>query len=190
MKTQYLLLLLTVHLGLSGCAVFDAVSGSDSFGCAGMPEGVQCLSAREVYQATETTDTVRGGGQRQEKTPVEPSGASPAGERIQGPAPALRVSNPLPIRTQSQVMRVWIAPWEDAHGDLHAPGYVYTEVVPRRWSLGEPATATATQRIAPLQVQHRSEGTATPRPSRPAPAEPARPSAPPSTPRPEAAAGA
>ena len=100
-----------------------------------------------------------------------------------------RPEGPVPIRLPAQVLRVWIAPWEDAHGDLHAPGYVYTEVVPRRWSLGEPATATATQRITPLQVQHRSEGTATPRPSRPAPAEPTRPPAAPSTPRPEHAAG-
>mgnify|MGYP001767159780 CR=1 FL=1 len=99
-----------------------------------------------------------------------------------------RPEGPVPIRLPAQVLRVWIAPWEDAHGDLHAPGYVYTEVVPRRWSLGESAAATATQRITPLQVQHRSEGTNTPRPSRSAPAEPARPPAP-STPRPEPAAG-
>jgi len=120
--------------------------------------------------------------------PVEPV-ADEAATVSTGPV-LPRPEGPVPIRLPAQVLRVWIAPWEDAHGDLHAPGYVYTEVVPRRWSLGEPATATATQRITPLQVQHRSEGTATPRPSRPAPAEPARPSAPPSTPRPEAAAGA
>ena len=100
-----------------------------------------------------------------------------------------RPDGPVPIRLPAQVLRVWIAPWEDAHGDLHAPGYVYTEVVPRRWSLGEPASAMATQRITPLQVQHRSEGTAAPRPSRPAPAEPTRPPPAPSTPQSEPAAG-
>ena len=100
-----------------------------------------------------------------------------------------RPDGPVPIRLPAQVLRVWIAPWEDAHGDLHAPGYVYTEVVPRRWSFGEPAAASATQRITPLQVQHRSEGTGPPRASRPAPAEPTRPPPTPSTPRPEAAAG-
>ena len=119
--------------------------------------------------------------------PVEPV-ADEAATVSTGPV-LPRPEGPVPIRLPAQVLRVWIAPWEDAHGDLHAPGYVYTEVVPRRWSLGEPATATATQRITPLQVQHRSEGTSTPRPSRPAPAEPARPPAPPSTPRPEEAAG-
>jgi conjugal transfer pilus assembly protein TraV len=118
---------------------------------------------------------------------VEPD-AQETTEVISGPV-LPRPEGPVPIRLPAQVLRVWIAPWEDAHGDLHAPGFVYTEVVPRRWSLGEPASAMATQRITPLQVQHRSEGTSTPRPSRPAPAEPARPPAPPSTPRPEAAAG-
>jgi hypothetical protein len=119
--------------------------------------------------------------------PVEPV-ADEAATVSTGPV-LPRPEGPVPIRLPAQVLRVWIAPWEDAHGDLHAPGYVYTEVVPRRWSLGEPATATATQRITPLQVQHRSEGTATPRPSRPAPAEPARPPPTPGTARPEAATG-
>jgi conjugal transfer pilus assembly protein TraV len=118
--------------------------------------------------------------------PVEPS-TEETTEMVSGPV-LPRPEGPVPIRLPAQVLRVWIAPWEDAHGDLHAPGYVYTEVVPRRWSLGEPATATATQRITPLQVQHRSEGSAAPRTSRPAPAEPARPPAP-SAPRPEPAAG-
>ena len=119
--------------------------------------------------------------------PAEPV-ADEATVIVSGPV-LPRPEGPVPIRLPAQVLRVWIAPWEDAHGDLHAPGYVYTEVVPRRWSLGEPAAASATQRITPLQVQHRSEGTAAPRTARPTSPEPTRPPAPPSTPRPEAAAG-
>jgi conjugal transfer pilus assembly protein TraV len=46
--------------------------------------------------------------------------------------------DPLALRTPAQVMRVWIAPWEDSHGDLHAATYLYTEITPRRWSLGLP----------------------------------------------------
>ena len=134
-------------------------------GCATTQDGSSVAAADPVEpDAQETTDVISG--------PVLP-----------------RPEGPVPIRLPAQVLRVWIAPWEDAHGDLHAPGYVYTEVVPRRWSLGEPAAAMATQRITPLQVQHRSEVTAAPRASRSAPAEPARPPAPPSAPRPEAAAG-
>ena len=42
-------------------------------------------------------------------------------------------SEPVPVRTPSQVMRIWIAPYVDTAGDLVAPGYVYTEIEPRRW---------------------------------------------------------
>lgn len=41
-----------------------------------------------------------------------------------------------PIRHQSQVMRIWIAPWIDSQDNLHWNGYVYTEVSPRTWEIG------------------------------------------------------
>ena len=44
---------------------------------------------------------------------------------------------PVPIRTPSQVMRIWVAPYIDTHGDYNAPGYVYTEIEPRRWVLAK-----------------------------------------------------
>ena len=34
-------------------------------------------------------------------------------------------------------MRIWLGPWEDADGDLHADGYIYSEVEGRKWNLGE-----------------------------------------------------
>lgn len=40
---------------------------------------------------------------------------------------------PVPVRTPAMVMRIWVAPYEDLNGDLNAPGYVYTEIEPRRW---------------------------------------------------------
>lgn len=39
-------------------------------------------------------------------------------------------------RSPAQVMRIWIAPWTDDAGDLHMPGYVYSEIKSRRWSIG------------------------------------------------------
>lgn len=44
---------------------------------------------------------------------------------------------PVPIRTPSQVMRIWVAPFVDESGDFNAPGYVYTEIEPRRWVLAK-----------------------------------------------------
>ncbi|WP_254853808.1 TraV family lipoprotein, partial [Salmonella enterica] len=37
---------------LSGCSTFNI--GKDEYSCPGMPNGVQCMSARDVYAATGT----------------------------------------------------------------------------------------------------------------------------------------
>jgi len=46
------------------------------------------------------------------------------------------VDRPTPLRTPAQVMRVWLAPWEDTRGVLHIGGYHFIEVVGRRWTIG------------------------------------------------------
>jgi hypothetical protein len=61
--------------------------------------------------------------------------------------------DPLALRMPAQVMRIWIAPWEDSRGDLHAPGYLYTEIEPRRWALD--ARDDPTPVIRPLQIERR-----------------------------------
>ena len=48
------------------------------------------------------------------------------------------VHKPIPVRTPAQVMRVWIAPWEDAKGVLHVGGYHFVEIEARRWTFGGP----------------------------------------------------
>jgi len=50
-------------------------------------------------------------------------------------------------------MRIWVAPWEGKDGDLNVPGYVYTEIEPRRWELGNPSPKV-TPTLRPLQIQH------------------------------------
>jgi hypothetical protein len=51
-------------------------------------------------------------------------------------------------------MRIWIAPWEDSRGDLHAPGYLYTEIDPRRWTLDDRDNRAPV--IRPLQIERRT----------------------------------
>jgi hypothetical protein len=82
---------------------------------------------------------------------LKPSPVSAGGLVLPGP------EDPRPIRMPAQVMRVWIAPWEDSRGDLHAPGYLFTEIVPRRWSLGVPPTDTTAHLIRPLQTEPRKD---------------------------------
>ena len=74
--------------------------------------------------------------------------------------------DPLALRMPAQVMRIWIAPWEDSRGDLHAPGYLYTEIEPRRWALGAAAEAERATLIRPLQIEWRDASPDTRRPGR------------------------
>ena len=53
-------------------------------------------------------------------------------------------------------MRIWVAPWEDADGDLNVSGYLFTELEPRRWMVGR-ATPTVATSLKPLQIVHREK---------------------------------
>ena len=128
---------------LSGCATTE-------YGCKGMPDEPQCLSTTQAYQETnralpEVTEH-----------PDHPEQLIPANDftpAIQKPVP--KIDDPTPIRTPSQVMRIWIAPWEDAEGDLMVSNYVYTELEPRRWMIGKSAPSLSPSLI-PLQVEQRA----------------------------------
>lgn len=61
-------------------------------------------------------------------------------------------SDPVPVRTPAQVMRIWVAPYVDTNGDLVAPGFVYTEIEPRRWIYPGDERAGNARMIAPLQA--------------------------------------
>ena len=42
-----------------------------------------------------------------------------------------------PKRVAPSAMEAWIAPWEDATGDLYPPAQVYIEVNPQSWQYGD-----------------------------------------------------
>jgi len=52
------------------------------------------------------------------------------------PAPAPQTD---PVRAPAQVMRIFVAAWEDDTGSLHMPSTVFVEIAPRRWKVGSPA---------------------------------------------------
>lgn len=128
--------LMVGHACLSGCS-WMGVGHSDFSSCpGGSSDGVTCHSAREVYKMTDNADSVRG-----DKDGVAIEGgnggtAGAANDPAQHPVAVPSIGQPLPIRTQPVVMRIWVAPWEDDGGDLHADGYIYTEIEDRRWNLG------------------------------------------------------
>ncbi len=62
-------------------------------------------------------------------------------------------SEPVPIRTPAQIMRIWVAPYVDTNGDLVAPGFVYTEIEPRRWIYPNDEYQNQPKMFAPLSEQ-------------------------------------
>lgn len=140
---------------------------SAGYNCKGLPEGVSCLSAREVYDATEYADflgtpaTPEGAAKAdKDKSPVPPA-AMPVTPPMTASAAAVQgylEDNPLPIRMPEQVMEIWIAPWEDTAGSLHMATTIYTEIEPRKWVVGE-RTVNAQAKLSPLDVRVRDDGT-------------------------------
>jgi len=125
----------------TGCAT--------DYGCKGMPDEPSCLSTTQAYQVTNTAIKEAPPETSQESEPMSKPALAPP---LQQPVP--KIEDPTPIRTPSQVMRIWIAPWEDAEGDLMVSNYVYTELEPRHWMIGK-AAPTAHSSLIPLQVEQR-----------------------------------
>lgn len=146
---------------LSGCTLVD---GNSEYGCKGMPNAVTCMNIRDIHQLTdgddyqERIDAVS--EQQLSGKPVDLKRGNVAGNAGAGgvatggryvPVPAA-TANPQPIRTQAQVMRVLVDPYESADGDLNVPGYVYTEIEPRRWEVGASHAATHSAVIRPMST--------------------------------------
>jgi conjugal transfer pilus assembly protein TraV len=148
-------------LVLSACGSI----GEKEFACPGRPAGVRCMSASKVYERTHHSDVVEPTSMRAKgdepqravsdeaphvtRAAGEARGARvTAREQAEQPTarpPVLGVDRPLPIRTPAQVMRVWIAPWEDVRGVLHGGEHAFIEIVERRWSIGERETTEPTR---------------------------------------------
>ena len=109
---------------LGGCAsTMSGFDGGSQFACKA-PDGVTCSSLSGVYAnaVANNLPALRKDGKGDAK------GAPRTGEVV-GRAP----SSGEPIRSQPKVLRVWIAPWEDADGDFHDQSYVYVVADPGRW---------------------------------------------------------
>jgi len=142
---------------LSGCATFK----NDNYGCTGLPTGVRCTAARDLYDVTNGGEVPRANALKTRKTNDRDPEVNNikkydevGGTRertITDPVIDTFVTpnlpnRPIPIRTPAQVMRIWVASWEDTStGALIAPGYIYTEIEPRRWVIGKPESAASQQ---------------------------------------------
>lgn len=154
---------LGLTLTLTGCGVMNI--GDPNYSCTGMPDGVQCMSTRDVYAMTNDGQVPAqvGVSAKQETGPASGQHSAPSGQGGEDPNDIVSTyvtprlpDQPVPIRTPAQVMRVWIAPWEDDNGDLVVTGYLYTEIEPRRWVIGEPH-AQPQPSLRPLQSVNEPE---------------------------------
>lgn len=154
MKKAILTLAVTAALGLQGCSVFSL--GESEYSCSGIPDKTACMSAREAYMLTNNGNVPRSkeGGETSNQSAV--SGADSDAEVVRQVivddyvAPSTPNDN-VPIRSEAKVMRIWVAPWQDASGDLHISSYVYTEIEPRKWLFENEGKARSVH-LEPLQA--------------------------------------
>lgn len=156
---------------LAGCSSLNI--GAEEYSCPGMPNGVQCMSARDVYASTNDGNVPRpmkpdeaeakAKGEAESETTAVATNAG-SGDPVIDTYVAPRLPDrPIPIRTPAQVMRIWVAPWEDTNGDLIVTGYVYTEIEPRRWVIGDdtPQNEPVLRPLQTVQQEPKTETTTT-----------------------------
>lgn len=141
-----------IRLVLVGLAVFLSTGCATQYGCKGMPDDPKCLSTTEAYQVTDKALPELSKPETSKSEAVKAEAIAPFPRHARQPVP--KIDDPTPIRTPAQVMRIWIAPWEDSDGDLMVSGYVYTELEPRRWMIGKSAP-TVSPSLIPLQIEQR-----------------------------------
>lgn len=63
---------------------------------------------------------------------------------------------PLAVLEAPKIMRVLVASYKDARGNLNMPGYVYVQVEAETWSIGEAANLRP-QRVVPKMIKEKTE---------------------------------
>ena len=138
--------LLLVALALAGCAsTLSGVGGVDGYACKA-PEGAMCTSVSGIY-----ANSAEG-----MPKPAKPSEQKlPSNEPVAYGATPLAPSRPATVssslRSNPRILRLWIAPWEDADGDLHEQALVHVVVDSGRWLIEHvrPASGSRIDGVAP-----------------------------------------
>lgn len=116
---------------LGGCAsTMSGLGGEGSYACKA-PVGSQCTSVSGVY-----ANSIHGQppASALPKPAKGPASTAPVDTTASASiaAPGLGAP-PSALRSQPRVLRLWIAPWEDADGDLHEASVVHVLVDTGRW---------------------------------------------------------
>jgi len=146
---------LFLSTAVTGCASIVGLGNSD-FSCPEREQGVACHSVQDIYKHTEDRDQLSNADFAEPGKGGDKDSGNESRQAVeQRPGPHLptvpAVDGPLPLRTPSHVMRIRLNYWESDDGNLHVPGYVYTEIEPRRWQVGLHAPGAA-KMLHPLQI--------------------------------------
>lgn len=130
----------------SGCtSSLSGLGSTESFACQA-PIGAQCTSISGVY-ANAAPFALRNGRETGVALPsflaltARPQGLAPTGASTGATSGATSAvlpgapANPprAALRSPARVVRLWIAPWEDADGDLHDASFIHVVVDTGRW---------------------------------------------------------
>ncbi len=108
---------------LSGCASnLSGLGGAPGYACKA-PVGSQCTSVSGVYANSLDAEIAA-------FAPPTPDSSTAAATLDVALQPG---SSPAALRSPPRVLRLWIAPWEDADGDLHEASVVHVLVDAGRW---------------------------------------------------------
>lgn len=147
MKRTACALPLAVAAALGGCAsTMSGVGGTDTYACKA-PAGAQCTSVSGIY-----ANSAHGMSVPAKPLPIQPSMAAPALYGAPSIAAGSLASAPAAgLRSSPRVLRLWIAPWEDADGDLHEESLVHVLVDSGRWLIEHirPASRPRVDGVAP-----------------------------------------
>ncbi|MBK5941852.1 TraV family lipoprotein [Halochromatium roseum] len=118
------------------------------------PDTLTALQAPQSMASSRSRSAAAASGSTGQAS-VAQSAADPGESTASVPSESTQGA-PAPIRAPASVMRVWVAPWEDADGTLHGANHLYIEVLPRRWQL-DGAVLPAAGVLQPLQIAERAQ---------------------------------
>lgn len=130
-----LLSLLALSL-LTACASnLSGLDGSDTHSCP-YSEGVTCKPMSQVYEeSTQGVASTPGVSGKAETSDAAQAESAPTAPRPRTGVAHVVEAGQAPLRTRPTVMRVWVAPWEDADGDLHEAAWIALRVDDGRWNI-------------------------------------------------------
>lgn len=129
---------------LGGCAsTMSGLGGEGSYACKA-PVGSQCTSVSGVYANSIHGQPPASALPKPANEPTSTAAAATVASASTA-APGLGAP-PSALRSQPRVLRLWIAPWEDADGDLHEASVVHVLVDTGRWLI-ERVTPANRQRV-------------------------------------------